>query len=102
MRQTEMRRHKAGLRGRSERELETCMLQQKHTHIPWRQKSQEAGGEVRKSKKKLGGREGKEVGKEGKKSGCGRKGQRAGLKHQEGSRERSQHPASRLPCWWSL
>lgn len=68
---------------RSERELETCTLQQKessnrkkHTHTPWKQKSQEAGGEGRKSKK-VGGREGKEVAKEGKKSGCGRKGQRA-------------------------
>lgn len=73
---------------------------ERNTHTPWRQKSQEAGGEGRKSKKKVGGREGKEVGKEGKKSGCGRKGQRAGLKHQEGSRERSQHLES--PCWWSL
>ena len=73
---------------------------ERNTHIPWRQKSQEAGGEVRKSKKKVGGREGNKVGKEGKKSGCGRKGQRAGLKHQEGSRERSQHLES--PCWWCL
>ena len=73
---------------------------ERNTHIPWRQKSQKAGGEVRKSKKKVGGREGNEVGKEGKKSGCGRKGQRAGLKHQEGSRERSQHLES--PGWWCL
>lgn len=65
----------------------------KHTHTPRRQKSQEAGEEVRKSKK-VGGREGKEVGKGGKKSGCGRQGQRAGLKRQEGSREIFQHPAS--------
>lgn len=77
---------------RSERELETCTLQQKessnrkkHTHTPWRQKSQEAGGEEQ--IKESGRKRRERGGKEGKKSGCGRKGQRAGLKHQEGSRE---------------
>ena len=55
-----------------------------HTHPGDRKARRQEG---RSKSKKVGGREGKEVGKEGKKSGCGRKGQRAGLKHQEGSRE---------------